>query len=152
MISWQHRPLVSEEPCFAIMITVCLTVGCLIGVLEGRGVFSKRLLWLLCKVGPECDVPHFNTDIYMVVFLITFFPSMLYRSYWYFILGKKAYNKKAWTWQISAWNNSPIISMWNVIYFDSSKGIHQQCACTNSPIEKKKRKKWMQEERNLKCF
>lgn len=51
-----------------------------------------------------------------------------------FSLEKRPCDDEAWTWQISAWNSSPVIRMWNVLcVFDSSKGIHQQCACIHSP-------------------
>lgn len=60
---------------------------------------------------------------------------MLYWSYSNIPLGKKAYDDKAWTWQISAWNSSPNNKHVKCnLCFDSFKGIHQQCACINSPV------------------
>lgn len=111
--------------------------GCLFCALDVN--HSVKEIIVVCH---ECKAPYLNTDMDKAVcFFNSFFLSVrFYWSYSSIILGKEAYDNKACTWQSSAWNSSLIISMWSVnLCFDSSKGIHQQCACINSPVRVRKR-------------
>lgn len=61
------------------------------------GVCSAKEMWFLCTVSHECNTPHVNTDIDMVVcILIAFFlPVRFTDHYPVSNLGKKAYDDEA---------------------------------------------------------
>lgn len=77
----------------------------------------------------------FGSFVFWMAFLFT---CMLHWSCFGIIVGKKAYDDKACTRHISAWKFPNKHAKCNLC-FDSSKGIHQQCACKNSPILVSKR-------------